>query len=231
MTGSGPEGAGGANMINTTINRIRRNHGLEHATIHVLSEGHKRFSAQGNSDHRGFHLNIYGDVSEEEVTAAVAEAHRRLRAGERHLAVHPNCGTVLVTTAMLATVAAQAVFSFEQWRAEKAPSPSGRGLGRGPTVPSSSGGGLGRGSSLLNLLNALPGATLAVVGALIVGRPLGIALQERYTVDGNIGDLEIASIRPVSLSPVTRLFQLLLTAGNRALPPRSYFVRTAGGEE
>ena len=124
------------------VNRIRRNHGLEHATIHVLSEGHKRFSAQGNSDHRGFHLNIYGDVTEDEVAAAVTEAHRRLRAGERHLAVHPNCGTVLVTTALLATVAAEAVFSFEQWRADKVPSPSGGGLGRG-RVPC--GGRLGRG--------------------------------------------------------------------------------------
>ena len=219
------------------VNRIRRNHGLEHATIHILSEGHKRFSAQGNSDHRGFHLNIYGDVTEEEVAAAVAEAHRRLRAGERHLAVHPNCGTVLVTTAMLATLAAQAVFTFEQWRAEKTPSPnqvpspSGEGSGRGSSVPSPSGGGLGRGSALLNLFNALPSATLAVVGALIVGRPLGITLQERYTVDGDIRDLEVASIRPVRLSPVTRLFQLLLTAGNRALPPHAYFVRTVGGEE
>ena len=209
-------------MIESTINRIRRNHGLEHATIHVLSEGHKRFSAQGNSDHRGFHLNIYGDVTEEEVAAAVAEAHRRLRAGERHLAVHPNCGTVLVTTAMLATLAAQAVFTFEQWRAEKTPSARA-----GDQVPSPS----GAGASALTLLNALPSATLAVVGALIVGRPLGITLQERYTVDGDIRDLEVASIRPVALSPVTRLFQLLLTAGNRALPPHAYFVRTVGGGE
>lgn len=208
-------------MIESTVNRIRRNHGLEHATIHVLSEGHKKFSAQGNSDHRGFHLNIYGDVTEEEVAAAVAEAHRRLRAGERHLAVHPNCGTVLVTTAMLATLAAQAVFTFEQWRAEKTPSARA-----GDQVPSPS----GAGASALTLLNALPSATLAVVGALIVGRPLGITLQERYTVDGNIRDLEVASIRPVALSPVTRLFQLLLTAGNRALPPHAYFVRTVGGE-
>ena len=230
-------------MINSTINRIRRNHGLEHATIHVLSEGHKRFSAQGNSDHRGFHLNIYGDVTEEEVAAAVAEAHRRLRAGERHLAVHPNCGTVLVTTALLATLAAQGVFTFEQWRAEKKPSPNpshregnrirSSSQGEGGLVPSPSGGGLGRGSGsdILNLLNALPSATLAVVGALIVGRPLGITLQERYTVDGDIRDLAVASIRPVPLSPVTRLFQLLLTAGNRALPPHAYFVRTVGGEE
>ena len=212
------------------VNRIRRNHGLEHATIHVLSEGHKRFSAQGNSDHRGFHLNIYGDVTEEEVAAAVTEAHRRLRAGERHLAVHPNCGTVLVTTALLATVAAEAVFSFEQWRADKVPSPSGGGLGRGSSVSFPLGEGSGRGASLLNFANALPSAILAVVVALIVGRPLGLTLQERYTVDGDIRDLEITSIRPVSVSPVTRLFQLLLTAGNRALPPRAYFVRTAGGE-
>ena len=215
-------------MINSTINRIRRNHGLEHATIHVLSEGHKRFSAQGNSDHRGFHLNIYGDVTEEEVAAAVTEAHRRLRAGERHLAVHPNCGTVLVTTAVLATLAAQAVLTVEQWRAEKAPAPR-----EGDSVPSPLGGGLGRGSagsSLLNFANALPSAILAVVVALIVGRPLGLTLQERYTVDGDIRDLAITSIRPVAVSPVTRLFQLLLTANNRALPPRAYFVRTAGGE-
>jgi len=217
-------------MITGTIARIRRNHGLEHATIHVLSEGHKRFSAQGNSDHRGFHLNIYGDVTEEEVAEAVTEAHRRLRAGERHLAVHPNCGTVLVTTAVLATVAAEAVFSFEQWRAEQTPSPSPSPRA-GDQVPSPLGGGLGRGSSFLNVLNALPSAILAVVVALIVGRPLGLTLQERYTVDGDIRDLAITSIRPVSVSPVTRLFQLLLTAGNRALPPRAYFVRTAGGEE
>jgi len=196
-------------MITRTVNRIRRNHGLEHATIHVLSESRKRFSAQGNSDHRGFHLNIYGEVTPDEVRAAAAEAQRRLRAGERQLAVHPNCGTVLVTTATLATLAAQAALAWEQRRA-----PAGDGRGR----------------SLTTAFNALPGAILAVVAALIVGRPLGLTLQERYTVDGDIADLEIASVQPVSVSPVARLFQLLLTAGNRALPPKSYFVRTVGGE-
>jgi hypothetical protein len=191
------------------VTRIRRNHGLEHATIHVLSEGRKQFSAQGNSDHRGFRLNIYGEVSEADVAAAVAEALRRLRAGERQLAVHPNCGTVLVTTATLATLTAQAMFALEERRA-----PSG-----------------GSSSQMLgNRLNALPGAILAVVLALIVGRPLGLTLQERYTVDGNVGDLDVVSVRPVPLSLVARLFHLLLTAGNRSLPPASYFVRTSGGE-
>ena len=58
-------------MFNETISRVRRNHGLEHATIHVLTDKHKQFSAQGNSDPGGFSLNVYGDISEEQVTAAV----------------------------------------------------------------------------------------------------------------------------------------------------------------
>ncbi len=193
-------------MTNSLISRIRRNHGLEHATIHVLSEGHKRFSAQGNSDHRGFHLNIYGDITEDEVNAAVDEAYRRLRAGEHHLAVHPNCGTVLVTTAALATLAAQTMLALENWREPRA----------GRVRPAS-------------LANALPGAMLAVVVALIVGRPLGVRLQERYTVDGELDDLRVESVRPVPPSPVTRLFQLLLTGGNPDLRAKSYFVRTSDG--
>jgi hypothetical protein len=194
-------------MPNSILNRIRRNHGLEHATIHMLSEQHKSFSAQGNSDHRGFHLNIYGNVTEAEVVAAVEEAHRRLTDGEHQLAVHPNCGTVLVTTAALATLAAQAVFAFDHWRY-----PREKGMGA------------------LGFLNAMPGAIVAVVGALIVGRPLGVQLQARYTVDGNLGDLQVLSVRPVSPSLITRLFHLLLTGGNRSLPPHAYFVRTTGGE-
>lgn len=191
-------------MTNYIVSRVKRNHGLEHATIHVLSEGHKRFSAQGNSDHRGFHLNIYGDVTEDEVRAAVAEAHRRLNAGEHHLAVHPNCGTVLVTTAALATLAAQTMLALENRREPR--------------------------MRPMTLLNALPGAMVAVVGALIVGRPLGVRLQERYTVDGRLGDLQVADVRRISPSPVTRLFHLLLTGGNPELDAKSYFIRTTGGD-
>ena len=33
---------------------------------------------------------------------AVLEAIQRIRAGESHLAIHPNCGTNMVTTAVLA---------------------------------------------------------------------------------------------------------------------------------
>ena len=190
-------------MLEQLVSRIRRNHGLEHATIHMLNETHKQFAAQGNSDHRGFNLNIYGDVSEEAVQAAVAEAYRRLQAGEHHLAVHPNCGTVLLTTATMATLAVQAVFGLEQRRQR-----------RTPGIPV--------------LLNALPSAVLAAVVALIVSRPVGVQLQAQYTVDGELGDLQVVRVRKVRPSLITRLFQLLLTGGRQDLKTAAYRIDTKG---
>ena len=75
----------------------------------------------------------------------------------------------------------------------------------------------------------MPGAMVAVVGAIIVGRPLGVRLQERYTVDGDLRDLEVESVQPIAPSPITRLFQLLLTGGNTDMRAKAYFVRTRGG--
>src|SRR5581483_6864729 len=73
------------------VRRTRRNHGLEHATVHVLNK-----PVSGRSDAGGFWL--MGDVSTSEVEAAAREALRRMQNGEHQLAVHPNCGTGLVTT-------------------------------------------------------------------------------------------------------------------------------------
>ncbi len=191
-------------MLNEILSRIRRNHGLEHATIHMLTAKHQNFSAQGNSDHRGFSLNVYGDISEEDVRTAVDEAYTRMKAGEHHLAVHPNCGTVLLTTATMATVAAQTVFSMEQKRQKR------------PSV------------DFGVLFHALPSAILAVVVALIVSRPLGVQLQAQYTVDGNLGNLEVVRVRQVPPSPITRLFQLLLTGGQPGAKATAYRVETKG---
>lgn len=83
--------------------RIRRNHGLEHASIHVLSAKNPRRSIAGHSDAGGFWL--LGELSTEDVQQAVDEALQRLRAGERSLAVHPNCGTNLVTAGTTAGLA------------------------------------------------------------------------------------------------------------------------------
>ncbi len=94
-------------ILNTpAVSRVRRNHGLEHATIHLLSQKHPRTSLAGHSDRGGFWL--MGDVSTEDVTAATAEALARMRAGEHNLAVHPNCGTNFVTSGSVAGVAAAA---------------------------------------------------------------------------------------------------------------------------
>ena len=99
-----------------SISRIRRNHGLEHATIHVLSEKHPGVSLAGHSDTRGFWL--MGEVSAEAVRQAVAQALARLRAGEHNLAVHPNCGTNFVTAGSAAGLAgAAAMFGAgRRWR-------------------------------------------------------------------------------------------------------------------
>lgn len=82
------------------IARIRRNHALEHATIHVLTEHNPRRQLMGRTTDRGFYL--FGEVKTEEVAAAVAEALARLRRGEHSLAVHPRCGTNLATAGVLA---------------------------------------------------------------------------------------------------------------------------------
>ncbi len=86
------------------VRRTRRNHGLEHATIHILSERVKNLRMAGRSSDGGFIL--LGEAPTEQVETAVRDALRRMRAGEHGLAVHPNCGTNLVTTGLLASLAA-----------------------------------------------------------------------------------------------------------------------------
>lgn len=85
------------------VRRIRRNHGLEHATIHLLSRKVKDLSMVGRSDANGFWL--YGEVDTMLVEESVNRALERMRGGEAKLAIHPNCGTNLVTTAFIGGVA------------------------------------------------------------------------------------------------------------------------------
>lgn len=87
------------------ITKIRRNHGFEHATIHILSQRKGgNLSMVGHSDASGF--TLYGPIDTVEVEQAAQEALRRLRQGQAELAVHPRCGTVLATTGLLTGLAA-----------------------------------------------------------------------------------------------------------------------------
>jgi hypothetical protein len=98
------------------VDRTRRNHGLEHATITMLSRKYRGLSLVGRSTPSGFYL--YGQVSTEAVTEAAQEALQRMRNGEAVLAVHPNCGTNFVTAGVAAGLAAFVGFlGANDWRA------------------------------------------------------------------------------------------------------------------
>jgi hypothetical protein len=87
------------------LTKIRRHHALEHATIRILNRRFPMLRLAGWSAPGGFF--VYGDVSTPAVQDAVAEALFRLSSGERDLAIHPHCGTNLVTAGLLA-----GLFSF-----------------------------------------------------------------------------------------------------------------------
>jgi len=84
--------------------RIRRNHGLEHATLNLLSRRFPGRPFAGYSDLNGFW--IVGDVPTEAMGSVVQEAWQRLHNGERELAVHPSCGTNFVVAGVLAGLVA-----------------------------------------------------------------------------------------------------------------------------
>lgn len=82
------------------IEAFRRNHALEHATMHVLAGRYPHVSLAGRATPNGF--VIYGDLPGEVVASAAREALHRLQAGERDLAIHPRCGTNFVAAGVLA---------------------------------------------------------------------------------------------------------------------------------
>ena len=79
------------------ILETRRNHALEHATLHILAR-ERRGSMAGHSNPTGFFL--FGDFSTQDVWVAVTEALERLREGESGLAIHEGCGTNMATSAL-----------------------------------------------------------------------------------------------------------------------------------
>jgi hypothetical protein len=58
----------------------------------------------GRSDSGGF--TVWGEVETPQVEQAANDALRRMKSGEKSLALHPQCGTNLVTTGVLVSLAA-----------------------------------------------------------------------------------------------------------------------------
>lgn len=147
------------------ISKIRRNHALEHATMQVLAEQHRARRLVGRSSVWGF--TIYGDVETEVLLDAAREGLRQLKAGQRAMAIHPNCGSNYAVAGTLA------------------------GLGAFVAL-----GGLSRDENedVLDRLSRLPLACAVATLGIIVSRPLGAAFQAHVTTDADVGDLCIQDI-------------------------------------
>jgi hypothetical protein len=82
------------------LSRIRRNHGLEHATINILSRRFPDRRLGGYSFPGGF--LILGELPTADLREAVIQALARMNTGERHLAIHEHCGTNYVASGFVA---------------------------------------------------------------------------------------------------------------------------------
>ena len=165
------------------INHIRRNHALEHATIHLLSRQRQDLTIYARSGPRG--LLVYGDLPTEQVAGAINEALERLRNGEYQLAVHPNCGTNLVTAGGLSGLAAVAAFGVQRIGKKK--------------------------RNFWHWLGSLPLVVLVSTAALMFAQPLGQFLQLNLTTLAEMGDLHITSITRRNQGRL--VFHMVRTAG------------------
>ena len=86
------------------MQRLRQHHGIEHATMQLLSQRLPGTLLVAHSDCHGF--VVFGEMDRVTLQAAAEEALKRLQHGERQLAVHPNCGTNLTAAGFLSGTAA-----------------------------------------------------------------------------------------------------------------------------
>ena len=86
------------------ISHIRKNHAMEHATIHLLTEARPGVSFSGYSFIKGFW--ILGNAELQDVQKAAEMAYARLNNGEKNLAIHPNCGTNIAMIGLCTAAAA-----------------------------------------------------------------------------------------------------------------------------
>ena len=88
-------------MLRKTLESVRRNHALEHATVAILmGRLGPGVRMVGRATSNGFY--IYGDVPTDRLEESAAEGLARLKRGEAGLAVSPLCGTNLAVAGLLA---------------------------------------------------------------------------------------------------------------------------------
>jgi hypothetical protein len=82
---------------------MRRNHGLEHATLNLLAKIHPKQPFAGHSDAGGFW--ILGEIPTGELSQIISVALEKLKSGQSNLAIHQNCGTNLLVSGFAAGLA------------------------------------------------------------------------------------------------------------------------------
>ena len=154
------------------VEAVRRNHGVEHATVAVLfaRRGPQRIAGRAAND--GFF--IIGAVDDGLLLSCAREALDRMQRGERELAVSPHCGTNILVTAALSTLATANALSQGSGQPGRAAQP-----GR-PGRP---------------LRDRLGNAFTASIFAIIAAQPLGRLLQRMVTTSADVQDMEIVEVR------------------------------------
>lgn len=139
-----------------TLDAVRRNHALEHATIAVMLTRQGPMRVVGRASPDGFF--VWANVATDRLREFAGEALARLQRGESQLAVSPLCGTNLVVAGVLAGAGSYAAAT----------------MGRRP-------GGSGR---LNGLSGAMIAALLGVVAAQPLGRLVQKHYTTRPDLDG-----------------------------------------------
>jgi hypothetical protein len=91
-------------MLKRIVNKIRRNHALEHATITLMLARTGPMRVVGRAGTDGFY--VWANVTKETLEGYAHEALSRLQKGEASLAVSHLCGTNLAVAGVLAGSAA-----------------------------------------------------------------------------------------------------------------------------
>lgn len=101
-------------MTVSPFERFRRNHAIEHATMHQLARLPRPLRLVARSDWDGF--TMYGHLDTETLVRASQQGLQALRTGQPNLAVHPRCGTNMAVHMLLASAAYSVVSSVKERR-------------------------------------------------------------------------------------------------------------------
>lgn len=89
-------------QINTLLANVRRNHGIEHATVGILTQRKIKPPIFALATPSGF--MIYSKLNKNEILSATNESIKLMLAGDSELAISQYCGTNIVAGGIIAVI-------------------------------------------------------------------------------------------------------------------------------